>query len=166
MTGPRITRAKRGAVKAFREYLNKQFADSPKWRNYKFHQKTRGYGDYLYFQDRDMFENDLGRAMEGSSEFPGWDRDRWLKPGNETLPVQLPTARSVRDVLGHVDVGCCRVSYDNRWGDERFPWVVYGPVTSDDMRDRLEEFPQYKQAIQFAKSESEKHLAAASTVHG
>lgn len=81
MTGPRITNAKYGAIKAFREYLNEQFADSPKWRNYKFHQETRMYGDYLYSQDREMFFVDMDRAMEGHADFPGWDYKKWQKPG-------------------------------------------------------------------------------------
>ncbi len=41
--------------KAFREWLNKEYADSSPHRHNRFHQRTRGYGDYLYNQDRDKF---------------------------------------------------------------------------------------------------------------
>lgn len=43
--------------KAFREYLNKEFsmAKGFKWKHNQFHQRTREYGDYLYNQDRVMF---------------------------------------------------------------------------------------------------------------
>ncbi len=45
--------------KAFREYLNKQDLESrnPKnWKHNRYHQRTRLYGDYLYNQDRVMFD--------------------------------------------------------------------------------------------------------------
>lgn len=161
MTGPRITKAKYGAIKAFREYLNKQFADSPKWQNHKFHQETRMYGDYLYAQDRDMFFFDMDRAMEGHSDFPGWDYKKWQKPDGHTQPAKFPSAHQVKSVLKYVDVGVYRVSYDNRWGDERFPWVVHGPAASDGMRENIDEFPQYRQAIQFAKAENKKYMPRA-----
>lgn len=41
--------------KAFREHLNTLYADSKKHEHLRFHQRTRGYGDYLYFQDREKF---------------------------------------------------------------------------------------------------------------
>lgn len=43
--------------KAFREYLNT--LNSPAvnpWRNGRYAQRTRLYGDYLYAQDREMFD--------------------------------------------------------------------------------------------------------------
>jgi hypothetical protein len=43
-------------MKAFREVLNARHAGTENHRNYAFHQRTRGYGDYLYFQDREMFD--------------------------------------------------------------------------------------------------------------
>lgn len=51
--------------KQFREYLNEQDRESrsiagphvdPLYRNGRFRQRTRLYGDYLYFQDREKFE--------------------------------------------------------------------------------------------------------------
>ena len=51
----------RGTYKAFRKYLNK--LDSTEnykpWKNGAFRQQSREYGDYLYFQDRAMFDNEL-----------------------------------------------------------------------------------------------------------
>jgi len=41
--------------KEFRNILNERFKDNPKWKNYQYHQRTRQYGDYLYFQDRERF---------------------------------------------------------------------------------------------------------------
>lgn len=74
--------AKRGVYAAFRKHLNRQFADAPKFRNKGrelWEQRTRGYGDYLYFQDRPMFEEALWRALQGR-DFQGFDRMRWLAP--------------------------------------------------------------------------------------
>ena len=45
--------------KMFREYLNKLAEDSPLHRNGRYHQSKRGYGDYLYFQDREKFNVDF-----------------------------------------------------------------------------------------------------------
>jgi hypothetical protein len=72
--------AKRGVYSAFRQHLNEQFAGWPKHRNkgdVLYEQRTRGYGDYLYFQDRAKFDVELCRALEGL-DFPGFDRRRWL----------------------------------------------------------------------------------------
>ena len=41
--------------KAFKEYLNEKFKD-PTYRNGKFKQLKRPYGDYLYSQDREQFD--------------------------------------------------------------------------------------------------------------
>jgi hypothetical protein len=50
---------RRGDVKRFREYLNEHFRDTPKHQNGRYQQKTRPYGDYLYAQDRDMFQFEM-----------------------------------------------------------------------------------------------------------
>lgn len=50
--------------KQFRKYLNEEFKDS-KWKHNRFHQRTRGYGDYLYYQDRDMFLDNFKRWVVG-----------------------------------------------------------------------------------------------------
>ena len=72
-------KAKRGVFAAFRKYLNETYAGEPKWANRTagLHQETRGYGDYVYFQDRDYFDEALWRAMQGR-DFPGFDWHRWL----------------------------------------------------------------------------------------
>ena len=57
---------KRGTIKAFREYLNAKFADSANWKHDRYHQSTRGYGDYLYFQDRAKFDVELQDALAGT----------------------------------------------------------------------------------------------------
>lgn len=65
----------RGKIKDFRQFLNRQNAEQAarqrqkavtdpgrietRHRNGRFHQRTRGYGDYLYAQDRDKFMVDL-----------------------------------------------------------------------------------------------------------
>ena len=41
--------------KAFKEYLNNLYSDDM-YRNGKYHQRTRKYGDYLYSQDKIMFD--------------------------------------------------------------------------------------------------------------
>ena len=50
--------------KAFREYLNRRCAEGPKHRERRYQQRKRGYGDYLYFQDRERFN---------------WEYEEWLK---------------------------------------------------------------------------------------
>lgn len=59
---------KRGTIKAFREYLNAKFANTANWQHNRFHQSTRGYGDYLYFQDRAKFNVELADAIK-----EGWN---------------------------------------------------------------------------------------------
>lgn len=58
---------KRGTLKAFREYLNAKYEAGTKHRHEAYHQRTRGYGDYLYHQDRDKFDVELGEALTGTS---------------------------------------------------------------------------------------------------
>lgn len=64
----------RGTIKSFREYLNAKFAGcEPHWHG-GFRQRTRGYGDYLYHQDRAMFNVDLGEALAGVESYKDWKR--------------------------------------------------------------------------------------------
>jgi hypothetical protein len=42
--------------KAFREVLNARFAGTENYRNGPYRQVKRGYGDYLYAQDRAKFD--------------------------------------------------------------------------------------------------------------
>ncbi len=42
-------------VKQFRQELNKEHEGFLHKHN-RYNQRTRGYGDYLYFQDRDKFD--------------------------------------------------------------------------------------------------------------
>ncbi len=56
---------KRGMIKRFREYLNMKCVGNTLHRHNKYHQVSRGYGDYLYFQDRAMFNVELSYALEG-----------------------------------------------------------------------------------------------------
>lgn len=68
---------KRGTIKAFREYLNAKFATSVNWKNHGYGQRTRGYGDYLYSQDREKFDVELADALSGHEsykDFNGVDR--------------------------------------------------------------------------------------------
>lgn len=57
---------KRGTIKAFREYLNAKYAGGTKHKHERFHQSKRGYGDYLYHQDRDKFDVELADALAGT----------------------------------------------------------------------------------------------------
>ena len=56
---------KRGTIKAFREYLNAKFAAGTMHRHEGYRQVKRGYGDYLYYQDRDKFNVELADALAG-----------------------------------------------------------------------------------------------------
>lgn len=53
--------------KEFREHLNQKFPADPETnhRNGRYKQKTRAYGDYLWNQDRAMFENDYQEYLAG-----------------------------------------------------------------------------------------------------
>ena len=58
------TNLKRGTIKRFREYLNAKYGMGlANWRNNQFRQIKRGYGDYLYCQDRVMFNQCLIDAL-------------------------------------------------------------------------------------------------------
>ena len=65
---------KRGTIKAFREYLNAKHAGTANWKNNGFQQRVRGYGDYLYRQDRAMFDVCLKDALAGDDEYKDWRR--------------------------------------------------------------------------------------------
>lgn len=56
---------KRGLIKSFREYLNAKYAGGENHKHEQFHQKSRGYGDYLYHQDRAKFDYEMGEALAG-----------------------------------------------------------------------------------------------------
>ncbi len=65
----------------------------------------------------------------------------------------FPTATEVRQVLKYVDVGAYLVQHHDNWGDERFSWQVLGPpdLADDGLRAHLDEFPQFREAVAFAK---------------
>lgn len=73
---------KRGTIKAFREYLNRKFADSDKWKHEGFGQRVNKYGDYLYRQDRAKFDVELADALAGRehTDFVA-EADRGTKSG-------------------------------------------------------------------------------------
>lgn len=53
--------------KMFRELLNEADKKNPvNWKHNQYHQRTRLYGDYLYNQDRDMFDENYGRWLKGN----------------------------------------------------------------------------------------------------
>lgn len=43
----------------YRKHLNETCADGTLHKNGRYEQKTRPYGDYLYYQDREKFEVDF-----------------------------------------------------------------------------------------------------------
>ncbi len=51
-------KVKRGGNKAFREYLNTLYPEL-KYRNWAYGNRTRWYGDYLFAQDRAMFDENI-----------------------------------------------------------------------------------------------------------
>jgi len=60
---------KRGTIRKFREYLNAKYSGSANWKHNRFHQSSREYGDYLYHQDRAMFDVYLNDALNGGDKF-------------------------------------------------------------------------------------------------
>lgn len=48
----------RGKIQEFRQHLN-ALPQTTKHKHNQFHQRTRSYGDYLYYQDREKFMVDL-----------------------------------------------------------------------------------------------------------
>lgn len=69
--------AKRGARKAFREWLNATYGTDAEYRNGRYRQRTRPYGDYVYAQDREMFEHEFAEAMRGKC--PGFNPSPWIE---------------------------------------------------------------------------------------
>lgn len=65
---------KRGTLASFRRYLNEKYANSEPHKHERFHQQTREYGDYLYYQDRAKFDVELGEALAGNEEYRDWVR--------------------------------------------------------------------------------------------
>lgn len=68
---------KRGAIKAYREYLNRAYpgvGHGTHSYNGQCANKTRPYGDYLYAQDRSMFLNNLADW----SVDPDFNREAWI----------------------------------------------------------------------------------------
>lgn len=84
--------AKHGVCKAFREFINAKYTDqnmtgagAGKWRmgnRNQYGNRTRSYGDWLFYQDRDMFNEWLWRALQGR-DCEGFDWKQWLVKGDE-----------------------------------------------------------------------------------
>ena len=58
--------------KYYREYLNNKHREDVRHKHFRFHQRTREYGDYLYYQDRvrfDMLFEMYKTAMEKNFNF-------------------------------------------------------------------------------------------------
>ena len=92
------------------------------------------------------------RAAVALSRRPRCNSGKCYQDGDGPVEVStLPTAREVRTVLGHVEVGACLVFYKNTWGDERFPWQVRGAKDADGDREVLDEFATYREAVRCAK---------------
>lgn len=64
----------RGTIKSFREYLDKKYAGTDLHEHNKYHQHTRGYGSYLYHQDRWKFDVELIQALQYPDEYKDWKR--------------------------------------------------------------------------------------------
>ena len=78
------TPAKRGVIKAFREYLNDYHKDERRWKNFRFQQRIRGYGDYLYAQDRAKFHVTLQEVLFGKFKAVyDFDYTLWLVPDHD-----------------------------------------------------------------------------------
>lgn len=82
----------------------------------------------------------------------------WIMPGGTEAPN--PGAMEIRMVGGYVRVGKYLVRYCNRWGDERFPWVVQAPGPESYETQDIESFPQFREALAFAR-----RLARGETQH-
>jgi len=50
--------------KAFRLFLNSQNEGSPNHQHFKFGQRKRPYGDYLYCQDRERFNAEYAEWLK------------------------------------------------------------------------------------------------------
>jgi hypothetical protein len=80
-----------------------------------------------------------------TSEWPRAERAR-----SENESEEFPSARQVRDALGHVDIGPHRVAHDQRQ-DDRFPWRVLSAPDAEGFREEIDRFAQYREAIRFAR---------------
>lgn len=60
---------KERSMKAFRDFLNREYPDA-KHRHGKYRQRTRAYGDYLYFQDREKFDVEYQEWLRTGGEKP------------------------------------------------------------------------------------------------
>lgn len=57
---------KRETITAFKKYLNEKYpAINGLYKNNQYGNKTRNYGDYLYAQDREMFNANLTSTLAG-----------------------------------------------------------------------------------------------------
>lgn len=67
--------------------------------------------------------------------------------------AKLPSAKEVRDVLGHVDIGAYRVSRNMMSAQQnwRFLWRVLGPEQTDGTREIIEEHASYREAVADAR---------------
>lgn len=75
MTAAATEHLKRGTLKSFREYLNRKHPrESGLHRNYQFQQRTREYGDYLFNQDRQLFDTYLQEALDGDAHYSDWEK--------------------------------------------------------------------------------------------
>lgn len=65
----------------------------------------------------------------------------------------LPSARVVRDVLGHVDIGAFRVTRNpsDQQQDSVYLWQVRGPKDVDGCREVLDEHRTYREAVTDAR---------------
>lgn len=79
---------------------------------------------------------------------------------------KLPDARTVRDVMGQVEVGHALVSYKSTTaGRDLFPWVVYGPkIGPDAEREEVDTCAIYREAVTLARRVSKQHDVAVAQV--
>lgn len=89
---------KRGTIKAFREHLNRTCAGTELHQHGRFRQKTRGYGDYLYHQDREKFDVELAEwltAYQVNFIDVGRDKRSWSM-NFSTMPHEADIELAVR----------------------------------------------------------------------
>ncbi len=77
---------------------------------------------------------------------------------------KLPSAREVRDVLLHVEIGEFSVRYNMLAGQQncRFKWQVRGPLVGV-VREVLDEFATYREAVSDARRREKKRVLNART---
>lgn len=60
--------------KQFRQYLNNKYGvDTQKWGNGNYAARKRAYGDYLYNQDREMFNIEYAKFMNNNELPENWE---------------------------------------------------------------------------------------------